>query len=241
MLEGAYIGHHIGRPMHFKYIDNRNIAFAHEDPDKIIWCYIIKFVLTIYAIEKNILHIKGGAVAYKGKSFLFLGRGGSGKTEIIRRLCKNGASFMANTHILVDQSFACGIKSNLRIREEEGDSYYTVEQLYSNNVCDGWLPIGGIFWVKYRDDKIAFIKKLSPLCAFHNLRWFTEAIANWEMKEDIADYLNSDPLVFAKQLINIDHNIEAMCKNHPTYYLNLDIFSDIGLKKTISLMNSCIK
>ena len=54
------------------------------------------------------LHLKGAAVAYRGKAFLFLGRGGSGKTEVVQALCRNGARLVANTHLLVDGRYHKG-------------------------------------------------------------------------------------------------------------------------------------
>lgn len=238
MRQGLFRGHHFGQPAGLKHMDDYNIAISHPDPGKIIWCYLIKYLLTLHSVRRDMLHIKGGAVALNGKSFLILGRGGSGKTEIINELCKNGASFMGNTHLLVDDQFAYGIKSNIRVRENGRDIYVPVDQLHNGNVYGGWLPIGGILWVNYRTDGQTIIKEIPVAEALPNLQWFAESVGNWELKEDIADYCNLDPFAFAAQINKINTMLNNLCTNNSIYFLNTDIFSADGFAKTISLLES---
>jgi hypothetical protein len=241
MRHGSYRGHIFGPPARLKCIDDRNIALSHPDPGKIIWSYVIKYVLTVFAIQANMLHVKGGAVAYKGKAFLFLGRGGSGKTEVVKALCKNEAGLMANTHVLIDGGSACGIKSNMRVREDGGDVYVPVRQQQHFSTYDGWLPIGGVFWVNYRTDGKAFVDILPPSHAKPNLQYFSEAIRNWEIKEDIADHSNSDPLEFAERVNRVDKMLNDFCESNDIYYLNVDIFSSDGMERLMSIMEVGVK
>lgn len=238
MRQGSYRGHHFGQPANLRCIDDRNIALSHPDPGKIIWSFVIKYVLTVRAIQANMLHLKGGAIAYKGKAFLFLGRGGSGKTEVVKALCKNGAGLMANTHLLVDGESVCGIKSNIRVRDSGCDVYVPVDQGQDFNAYDGWLPIGGVFWVNYRTDGRTLIERVPSGYAKANLQYFSESIINWEIKEDIADYFNSDPLEFAAQVNRIDKMLSDFCESNDIYYLNADIFSGDGMEKLISVMEA---
>ncbi len=236
MRHGSYRGHHFGRPASLKCIDDWNIALSHPDPGKIIWCYVIKYVLTVFAIRANMLHIKGGAVAYKGEAFLILGRGGSGKTEVVKALCKNGAELMANTHLLIDGRSVRGIKSNMRVRDTGCDVYIPVNQRQDFKAHDGWLPIGAVFWVNYRTDGKTLIESVSSTYAKANLQYFSESIRNWEIKEDIADYANSDPFKFAEQVNLVDKMLNDFCESNDVYYLNLDIFSKDGMERLISVM-----
>ena len=148
---------------------------------------------------------------------------------------------MANTHLLIDNNFIYGIKSNIRIRENNCDEYVPINQLFNDNVYDGWLPIGGVFWINYRTDSTTLIKKIPPQYAFPNLQWFTESVGNWEMKEDMADYCKLDPFEFADQMNKISGMLNDFCLNNTSiYYLNLNIFSNDGLLKTISLMDTMV-
>lgn len=241
MRHGSYRGHHFGRSASLKCIDDRNIALFHPDPGKIIWSFVIKYVLTVCAFQTNMLHLKGGAVAYGGKAFLFLGRGGSGKTEVIKALCKNGARLMANTHLLIDGDSVFGIKSNIRVRDNGRDVYIPVNKQNNFNTYDGWLPIGGVFWVNYRTDRRTLVESVPSSFAKANFQYFSESIRNWEIKEDIADYFNSDPFKFAEQVNRIDKMLNDFCESNDIYYLNLDIFSSDGMERLISVMEASPK
>lgn len=238
MARGSYRGHHFGRPACLKIIDDMNIAFFHPDPGMIIWSLVVKYVLTVFAIQAGMLHLKGTAVAHEGRAYLFLGRGGSGKTEIARTLCRNGARLMANTHLLVDGGSVCGITSNVRVREGGRDVYVPPDHQYGLHVYDGWLPIGAVFWVKYRTDGRTVVESVPPRVAKANMRHFSESISNWEIKEDIADHFHSDPFAFAEHVNRTDELLNEFCESNDIYYANLDIFSPDGMEGLMSVMTT---
>lgn len=223
MHSGYYIGHHFGNPVYLKWIDDYNMVVICDNPGRIIWSYVVKVVLTLFSYKQNILHIKSSTVEYENKAFLIMGRGGSGKTEFIKTLCEHGAKLMGNTHALVKDNLAFGIKSNIRVRTDGKEKYCSYDSDLNIPHFSGWLPIGGLFWVQYRLDGNNNISKLPPTTAYQNLRWFTEAVGNWEMKEDIADYFNSDPILFAKFVSQNDKLVENLCRRYSIYYANLDI------------------
>ncbi|MEV2264966.1 hypothetical protein [Nonomuraea africana] len=235
MRQGSYRGHTFGPPALLKCIDDRNIALSHPDPGKIIWAYVVKYVLTVSALEARMLHLKGAAVAYSGKAFLFLGRGGSGKTEIVKELRKNGAGLLANTHLLINGGLVSGIKSNMRVRENGGEVYVPIGQQRDLNAHDGWLPIGGVFWVNYRTDGKTVLEILPSSHAKANVQYFSEAIRNWELKEDIADY-SMNPFEFAEMVNRADGLVDEFCESNDIYYAHLDIFSTGGLERLMSVM-----
>lgn len=236
MRRGSYRGHHFGRPARLKCIDDTNIALFHPDPGMIIWSLIVKYVLTVFPIRAGMLHIKGAAVAHEGRAYLLLGRGGSGKTEMARTLCANGARLMANTHLLVHGRSACGVTSNVRVREGGRDVYVPPGQQHGLRVCDGWLPIGAVFWVRYRTDGKAVVENVPPRVAKANMRYFSESISNWEIKEDIADHFHSDPFAFAEHVNRTDELLNEFCEDNDIYYANLDIFSPEGMDVLMSVM-----
>lgn len=240
MLKGLYLGHHFGESARLRVIDDYNIAISHSEPDEVIRWYVTKYVLNIFSLKENIMYLKGGAVEYKGKAFLILGRGGSGKTELIKELCKNSVKFISNTHLLVkteEEAKVKGINSNVRVRKNGKDEFIPVYDLYGDNVCFDYTSIGGIFWFKYKIDGESNIRELKPDEIFYNMQFFSEATINWEMKEDIADYCESDPNIFKNNIAAIYDRLK-MLSNLKSYYLNLDIHTSDGLNKTLSLMET---
>ena len=236
MRRGFYRGHHFGAPARLKCIDDANLALSHDDPGMIIWSFVIKYVLTVRALRANVLHLKGAAVAYEGQAFLMLGRGGSGKTEVVRALCERGAGLMANTHLLVDGGSACGIRSNLRVRKNGRDVYVPVDRQPDLAASVGWMPIGGVFWLKHRSDGASHVRRMPPGHARANMQLFSEAMRNWELKEDVADLVDGDPFEFAELVMRIDALLDVFCDRHEVHYLNLDIFSGDGMERLLAAM-----
>jgi hypothetical protein len=234
MPRGSYRGHHFGPPGRLKVIDEYTIALSHPEPGMIIWSLVVKYVLTVSALRDGKLHLKGAAVAYGGRACLLLGRGGSGKTEMARALCRDGARPLANTHLLVDGRSVLGVKSNVRVREGGRDRYVPLE----TDGATGWLPIGAVLWVKYRSDGMAIIKKMPPEVAKANMRYFSESVSNWEIKEDLADHLDSDPFDFGYALHRTDELLDRFCATFDVYYANLDVFSDPGREVLASVLNA---
>lgn len=238
MREGSYRGHTFGPPARLKWIDQGNVALAHPNPGKIIWSYVIKYVLTVFAMRANLLHLKGAAVAHEGRAFLFLGRGGSGKTEIVKALCANGSTLMANTHLLVDGGAVRGVRSTMRVRDNGRDVYVSTDGAHSGEAPEGWVPIGGVFWVKFRTDGVSIVEAMPSSCAYTNLQSFAEAVRNWELKEDIADHFGSDPFEFAEHMNRVDKTLNDFCQRNAVYYANLDIFSREGRDRLMSAMGT---
>ncbi|MGY4644299.1 hypothetical protein [Cellulomonas sp. URHB0016] len=233
---GLYRGHHVGPSARLKHLDHRNIALSHPDPGVIIWSLIVKHVLTVCAMEAGLLHLKGAAVAHEGKAYLLLGRGGGGKTEMARVLCAHGARLMANTHLLVNGTTVCGVSSNVRVRDGGRDVYVPPDRSSGLDPYSGWLPIGAVLWVKYRTDGQAVVETMPAHVAKANLRYFSESISNWELKEDVADQFRSDPFALAGRVNRIDELLDEFCRTNDIYYANVDAFSPAGVEKLVSVM-----
>ena len=93
MSVGYYLTDHFGAPAYLVSRGNRYWIFA-EDFEGILWPYAIKHLLTLYSIERGMLHLKAAAVAVEGRGALLVGRGGSGKTVLMNHLCRAGAEFL---------------------------------------------------------------------------------------------------------------------------------------------------
>jgi hypothetical protein len=237
MTRGSYRGHHVGPPARLRIVDDTCIALAHPDPGTIIWSLVVKYVLTVFASRRHVLHLKGAAVAHEGRALLVLGRGGSGKTEVVRALGEQGARLVANTHLLVDGASVHGVRSNIRVRDGGREVHLPLEST-GLQVHEGWLPIGGILLMDYRDGGPHVLKRLPSRVARANLRYFGEAVSNWELKEDMADLVGSDPVAFAGLVNGIEDLLDALCTRHGIHHATLDIRSTDGVAAVLGLLGT---
>lgn len=234
---GSYRGHHFGPPARLKILGDTRIALSHPDPGAIIWSLVVKYVITAFAARTDMLHLKGAALAHGGQAFLLLGRGGSGKTEVVRTLGDHGAHLMANTHLLVDGATVHGVRSNVRVREG-GQEVHLPHDRAGLPIHEGALPIGGALWLDRRDDGRQVIEPMPPRVARANLRYFGESISNWEIKEDIADLDGSDPYAFAERVNRTEALLDAFCADHQVHHANLDVRSPEGLATLLAFLDA---
>lgn len=236
MKSGIYLGHHSGKPAKLYIEDKENIHLCAEDYNRVFWSYLIKYILTVFCLENRMLHLKAGAVEFEENIYLIMGRGGSGKTEIIKAMCNNGGTFITNTHAIIKANEIMGLSTNIRVREDDKQKYYMPNQLFPQNAIGTWKKVDKILWINHRNDGEIRVKKLKIGDLFYNIKQFSEAIANWELHEDIYDYYGSDPIGVSTAINDIDKNIMALISATDNYYVNADIFSEDGFRKLINLI-----
>lgn len=235
MLKGFYIGHHFGTPVYYKLFDDA-MVFVTTDPNRILWSFAVKYLLTVKSIQHGWLHLKAGAIEWNNKAILLLGRGGAGKTVLIEEMCKEKAKMVSNTHACVKGKLVTGIKTKIRYREKGKERFIDPHEWLKGKVSHSRLEISAIFWVKYRTDEEVNIVPLNPNVLYHNAKHFSEAICNWELKEDIVDYLNGDLLKVAQTMQNIDSCLKELCHTIPAYYLNVNIHNQKARESVIGLI-----
>src|SRR5579871_5918316 len=93
---GYYLTDHFGPPAYLLTRGKHLWIFA-ERFEPILWPYVVKWLLTDYALEHGLQQLKAAAVQFDDTVTLLVGRGGSGKTVLLTQLCKQaGARFLAN-------------------------------------------------------------------------------------------------------------------------------------------------
>ena len=73
---------------------------------------------SVYSMEHELVHLKAAGIAVGGHGALLVGRGGSGKTVLLSQLCRAGALFLSNTHVLVEGQNLMGIRTAMRVRPD---------------------------------------------------------------------------------------------------------------------------
>jgi hypothetical protein len=236
MLKGFYIGHHFGTPAYYKLFDDA-MVFVTTDPNRILWSFAVKYLLTVNSIRYGWLHLKAGAIEWNGKAILLLGRGSSGKTVLIEELCKEKANMVSNTHVCIQGRMMSGMKTKVRYREKGTEVFVDPCEWLNGRVTDRWLEIKAIFWVQYRTDDEVNIAPINANVLFHNAKLFSEAICNWELKEDIADYLQNDVEQVAQTMQAIDSRLKELLDRTPAYYLNVNIHNPEAREAVIGLLD----
>lgn len=239
MLKGFYVGHHFGAPAYYKLFDDA-MVFVTTDPNRIVWSFAVKYLLTVKSIQHGWLHLKAGAIEWNGRAILLLGRGGSGKTVLIEEMCKEKAKLVSNTHACVQGKMVSGMKTKVRYRENGTERFVDPRELLNGRVTNNRLEISGIFWVQYRTDDVVNIAPLNADVLYHNAKLFSEAICNWELKEDIVDYFQNDMEQVARTMHVLDSGLKELCNTIPAYYLNVNIHNPKARESVIKLLDQLI-
>lgn len=116
LQRGYYVTEHFGRPSGMIVRGNCYFFFTDEF-DKLVWGYLVKALLTRFAVETERLHLKAAAFVCDGAGTLVIGRGGGGKTVLCGTMCDYGSDWVTNTHALLDGTNCTGVLSRLKVRD----------------------------------------------------------------------------------------------------------------------------
>jgi hypothetical protein len=186
LLAGHYLGHHIGKPAVLVKHSAKETMVVSADPGRIFWTFFLKFALTVHHLEQGMLHLKAAAVARAGRATLFVGRGGAGKSTIVRALCRRGAALVSNTHCLVGAGMVQGLATAVRARAGSSERFVSATDFVGSWNVESH-PIGSIVFLSGKAPTFSVIR-MPPLSAAVLAQQFAAAIGNYDLKEDVADY-----------------------------------------------------
>jgi hypothetical protein len=115
---GYYLTHYFGEPAYLISADSRYLILGRR-LERILWPYLVKYLLTRFSIEQGSLHLKAAAFALDGMATLLVGRGGGGKSVFLTQACVAGGAFVSNTHVLLAGSRVIGVPSAMRVRDDD--------------------------------------------------------------------------------------------------------------------------
>lgn len=253
MSAGYYLTDHFGAPAFLVSRGNQYWIFA-EDFEPILWPYAIKHLLTVYAMNHNLLHLKAAAVAIDGQGTLLVGRGGSGKTVLLTQLCNAGARFLSNTHVLVDGRTLLGVPTAMRVRRDEFFAPIIAERGLSSSVKPGeytadpvadlrWQSVrsallGSVCLLDYRGASSRVIREIGRDAMFNYLEQFGLAINVYGLKEDILDALDGEVQRFSAEMNRVRTLLHSMIDGARCYYLSCDVADPHNLRRIRELLGS---
>lgn len=225
MLKGIYLGHNLGTPCLLR-IENNNIHIYTKDKTyypAIIWNFVLKYIFSKVALDFNVLHIKGLLLKNaKGKLYLFLGKGNSGKTTLAKNLREYGCAIVSNTHCFIENNYIWGINSWIRERDEKGNSVY-LANMDSNEIdCfDGNLE--KMFIINYNKENHYHYYKTEKIYAYYYLRNFSTALTNYDLKEEVWDYFSNNFYGCMDYFACEDRMLQYIVNNNDIFCLSMDI------------------
>lgn len=253
MSAGYYLTDHFGAPAYLISRGNRYWIFA-KDFEQILWPYAVKHLLTVYAMQYHLLHLKAAAVAIDGQGALLVGRGGSGKTVLLTQLCRAGAQFLSNTHVLVDGGTLLGIPTAMRVRPDEFFSPIILERALSPSVKPGeytadpfvdlnWqgarsAPLRSVCLLDYRGSASGVIREIGRERLFDYMEQFGLAINVYGLKEDILDALDGDVERFSVEMTRVRTALRTLVEGSRCYYLSCDAADPRNLHKILELLSA---
>ena len=248
---GYYLTDHFGAPAYLATAGKELWIFA-EEFEGILWPFVVKLLLTYYAADENYLHLKAACVSLDGSGTLLVGRGGSGKTVLLARLCQSGAKFLTNTHALIrDQTIeamptamrvrndplfgavittgrlAAGIKPGEYLADPQSDlQWQTVDTARVRSIC----------LVDYRDAGRSVVRDMDPEELFNYMEHFSLAVNIYGLREDVFDYMGADVERLSDYWTDTKMKLKTLIRNSRRYYVSCDAMDDRQLASLRNLL-----
>jgi hypothetical protein len=242
---GYYVTDHFGAPAYLVTRGKHLWIFARRF-EPILWPYVVKLLLTTYALDEGFLHLKAAGVALGGVGTLLVGRGGSGKTVLVARLCETGAAFLTNTHALVRDRTLFALPTAMRVRND---------RLFGAAIASGKLaaglkpdeyvmdplvdlkwpsvdsaPIGNICLVDYRGAEQRVVRDLDADTLFNYMEHFSLAVNIYGIREDMFDHLGGDVQEFSDRWTEAKVQLRELISRCRRHYVSCDVMDDDNLR-----------
>jgi hypothetical protein len=245
---GFYLTHHFGPPAYLVTRGNRIWVFGQE-LDRTIWSYFAKHLLTIFAVDHAMIHLKAAAFVLPGAgATLLFGRGSGGKTVFLTQACQAGARFLSNTHVLIKDRLVYGIPSAMRVRNDrcfqslisagkldphmlEGEYRVDPTRIFDGSPLTQ-APIQNLCIIDYRPGQPARFDQVEAdaFCAFLDL--FSFAIGTYGLKDDVLAHVGGDFERYVAAYSSMKAQLLELVQATPRYYINVDIF-ETGIRDRV--------
>jgi hypothetical protein len=242
---GYYVTDHFGPPAYLVTRGHELWIFAQRF-EPILWPFVVKFLLTVHAVDESLLHLKAAGVALGSSGTLLVGRGGSGKTVLVARLCQSGAHFLTNTHALIRDRTLLAVPTAMRVRNDP---------LFGETIASGRLtagikpgeyvadplvdlkwpsvdavPLRNICLIDYRGPKRSIIREVAADTLFNYMEHFSLAVNIYGIREDVFDYLGGDVQRFSDKWNETKAQLRELINRCRGYYVSCDVMDDENLR-----------
>jgi len=247
---GYYITDHFGAPACLITHGTEYWIFA-SDFERILWPYLVKYLLTAFCLERELLHLKAAGVSLAGRGTLLVARGGGGKTLLLAQLCQVGAEFVSNTHALIDGQNLVSVPTAVRIRNDHHfgpiiaarglPPAIKAGEFTADPIDDlGWIctpsaPLRNICLIDYRPGN-RIIREMDRERLFDYMDQFALALNVYGLKEDLLDYLSGNIDAFCGHLARMRSTLRRILGSCGAYYVSCDCTDPVNLRDLLALL-----
>lgn len=233
LRRGYYATDNFGPPAEM-VSDGHRFAVIAEDPEPVVWSYLVKHLLLRWSIERDSLFLKGAAIDWDGAGILLIARGGGGKTTIAMALAQLGGGLIANSHVLVASGLLTGVATTMRVREPDPavqrgfqERLVAPSSLFARPARRS-VPLRLICVVARTEDAPNRIARLSDSAAVPVLTAFALGHDVYRLEEDLLDDLDGDYERYGRAIGRMRSGLLAMAETCPVVQVDHDVLRPGG-------------
>ncbi|MEV7716498.1 MULTISPECIES: FomB family phosphonate monophosphate kinase [unclassified Streptomyces] len=245
---GSYITHHFGPPAYLVTRGDRIYVFGRE-LERTLWPYFTKRLLTDFAVDHGLVHLKAAAFVQPQGATLLFGRQKAGKTVFLTQACAAGARFLSNTHVLTDGETVHGVPSAMRVRKGPGfDQLIASGQLEKHleeseyrldpDLIFGREGIAGatvrnLCVIDYNPDRPPCFDEIDaePFTAFLDL--FACAPGAYGLKDDMFAHLDNDFYRYSAAFTEMKQRMSDLVGGARRFHINADMLDPAVRDRTL--------
>ncbi|MGW2116625.1 FomB family phosphonate monophosphate kinase [Streptomyces zhihengii] len=246
---GFYLTHHYGPPAHLVTRCNTLYVFG-RGLERTIWPYFTKHLLTLFAVDHGMVHLKAAAFVQGNGATLLFGRGSGGKTVFLTQACSAGAVFLSNTHVLTRGTTVHGVPSAMRVRRDRCfaeliDSGRLDKHLDASEyrldpgMIFGHEPVAeatvrNVCIIDYDPGRPPCFDPVDeePFNAFLDL--FAFAIGTYGLKDDVLRHLDDDFHRYAAEFSAMKERMRELVGTARRFHINADMLDPRVRDRTLA-------
>ncbi|WP_078851962.1 FomB family phosphonate monophosphate kinase [Streptomyces sp. NRRL B-3229] len=246
---GSYITHHFGPPAYLVTRGNRIYVFGHE-LERTLWPYFTKRLLTSFAVDHGLVHLKAAAFVQPRGATLLFGRQKGGKTVFLTQACAAGARFVSNTHVLTSGATVYGVPSAMRIRKGpafdqlilsgrlekhlEASEYRLDHDMVFGHEAIAEATVRNLCIIDYKPHRPPCFDEVDeePFTAFLDL--FACAPVTYGLKDDMLAHLDNDFYRYSAAFMAMKRRMSVLVGGARRFYINADMLDPVVRERTLA-------
>ncbi|MBQ0828093.1 hypothetical protein [Streptomyces tagetis] len=234
LASGYYVTDHFGPPVLMSSSGNR-IVLVGDRLERLVWPYVVKYLLLRHTTTAGGLFLKAAALATEDGATLIVGRGGAGKSVLLTGLCRNGATFITNSHVVLTDDLVQGVASTMRMRPGPWlDPAATTAALDPRerlvdpyeafpHHTDAAVPLRAVWIADFRTPDEHEVRQLPPEEAVTIAEQFAFGLNVYRLEEDLLDLCGGDYRAFAAHYGRMRAQLHAAVTSCPTYRVHSNV------------------